>query len=137
MITTDSIVKGIVSLNFEIMIEELAHKMYSDFKNYDRSRQLDIIEELTENLIKSNQYNEWCYNEYNRIYNSLRKGEFDLNHLIEKQMIFRIISEYNCKVGLSCFENYKAIESKGVEDLSMHSTFNDYCCKVLKITNNI
>lgn len=134
--TTDSIVKGIVSLNFKIMIEELAYKMYPDFKNYDRLRQLEIIEELEENIIKNNQYNEWCYAEYNKVYNYLRTGELDLNNLIKKQMIFRVISEYNRKIGLPYFENHRAIESKRVEDLSMYATFSDYCDKVLKKINN-
>ena len=37
------------------------------------------IEKLTEEF-ENKEYGEWCYTEYNKIYNSLRIGELDLKY---------------------------------------------------------
>lgn len=126
-ITTDSIVKNTVSMNFEIMIENIAYQLHSKFKDYDILKQMDILEQLIEEF-ENKEYGEWCYTEYNKIYNSLRIGELDLNELLKKLMIYRIVSEYNLKCGIRTNKTY---DSKTMNELTMYPTFANYCDKVL------
>lgn len=127
-ITTDSIIRATVELNFQIMLESLACKLYPNFNNMDKSEQADIIEKLDEEF--EEQYSEWAYNEYNKLYTSLDKGEFDLNELMKNIEIFNILSLYNRFCDTSTFFN-KTIRFERVSDLSMYPTFVDYCNKVL------
>ena len=127
-IDTESIVKSLVSLNRQIMLEDLVNIKYPDFKSYNESKQMDIMEELIKELCESQQMNKWTYNEYHKIYEALKNGEYDLNDLLKKVMIFEVIRNYNFIVD----KNYGPIKSKRTEELSIYPTFNDYYTKVLK-----
>lgn len=80
--------------------------------------------------IEDEQKSEFFLKEIDKIYKLLFEGKIDLDNLIKKEEIYRILDLYNSCSFLPC-NKYGNVSMERLDELDMYPTFADYCSKVL------